>query len=173
MTVSSWHGPPDGQSLLTSKADRERALDVLKAGFAEGRLTQQEHEARVARVCAARTYADLSALVDDLPGGQGAFVGYQIAPPAFPVAPPSWEQRTNALAIGSLVCGFLFPPAGSVLAVIFGHTALGQIRRTGERGKALAVAGLVLGWAGIILPTIILVGFVALTRGGPTGPPGP
>lgn len=173
MTVSSWHGPPDGQSLLASTADRERAIDLLKAGFAEGRLTQQEHEARVARVYAARTYADLSALVDDLPGGQGAFLGYQVVASAFPVAPPSWRQKTNALAIGSLVCGLLFPPAGSVLAVIFGHTALGQIRRTGERGKTLAVAGVVLGWAGIILLAIIFASLVALNRGGPAGPPGP
>jgi hypothetical protein len=168
MTVSSWHGPPYDQSLLAATADRERAVDLLRAGFAEGRLTQQEHEARVGRVYAARTYADLTALVADLPSGQWAFPGYQMAPPAAPYR----EQRTNLLAIGSLACGFFFPP-GSILAVIFGHTALSQIRRTGERGRGLAVAGLALGWAGIILLAIVFVGLVAVTRGGQAPAPGP
>jgi Domain of unknown function (DUF4190)/Domain of unknown function (DUF1707) len=166
MTVSSWHGPPYDQSLLAATADRERAVDLLRAGFAEGRLTQQEHEARVGRVYAARTYADLTALVADLPSGQWAFPGYPVAPPPVRPAAPFREQRTNALAISSLVCGFLFPP-GSILAVIFGHTALAQIRRTGERGTGLAVAGLVLGWAGVFLMAIFFVGFVALTRNAP------
>ncbi len=37
---------------LAANADRERAIDVLKAGFAEGRLTKAEYDDRVARVYA-------------------------------------------------------------------------------------------------------------------------
>jgi uncharacterized membrane protein len=46
-------GPGPGNSaggygnVRVSTADRERAIDVLKAAFAEGRLTREEHEARV------------------------------------------------------------------------------------------------------------------------------
>jgi uncharacterized membrane protein len=35
--------------MLASHADRERTVDVLRAGFAEGRLQQAEFDRRVAR----------------------------------------------------------------------------------------------------------------------------
>lgn len=67
---------------------------------------------------------------------------------------------TNTLAILSLIFAFFF----SLLAVIFGHVALGQIRRTGEGGRGLAIAGLVLGYVsiavtviGVIVWTVLLV----------------
>lgn len=68
---------------LASSADRERVVDVLRAGFAEGRLTQDEFGERVARVYASRTYGELGALVADLPAG----VAFPLAQPAMP--PPS------------------------------------------------------------------------------------
>ena len=55
--------------MRASSADRERAVDVLKAGFAEGRLTQDEYNDRMGRAYAARTYGDLAALTTDLPAG--------------------------------------------------------------------------------------------------------
>jgi hypothetical protein len=48
--------------LRTSHADRERAIDVLKAAFVQGRLTKDELSLRVGQVFASRTYADLGAL---------------------------------------------------------------------------------------------------------------
>ena len=56
-------------NMRASAADRERAIDVLKAAFAEGRLSREEHEARVERAYRSRTYADLAALTADLPAG--------------------------------------------------------------------------------------------------------
>jgi hypothetical protein len=57
---------------------------------------------------------------------------------------------TNGLAIASLVLGIVWVFwLGSILAVIFGHIALGQIKRSGQSGKGMAVAGLVLGYIGI------------------------
>src|SRR5229473_2635485 len=55
--------------MRSSQADRERAIDVLKAAFAEGRLDQDEYTERVDRVYASRTYADLAMLTGDLPAG--------------------------------------------------------------------------------------------------------
>ena len=61
-------GPAPGNAaggygnVRASAADRERAIDVLKAAFAEGRLTTEEHEARAERAYRARTYSDLAAL---------------------------------------------------------------------------------------------------------------
>jgi hypothetical protein len=96
--------------MLASTADRERALDVLKAGFAEGRLTKEEHDVRVGDVQAARTYGDLAALTGDLPGGQ-SFVPswqqpspwqpapWQQAPPRLrPVPQPPSVERANQMA---------------------------------------------------------------------------
>jgi hypothetical protein len=54
--------------LRTSQADREQAIDLLKAAFVEGRLTKDEFSLRVGQVFASRTYADLGALTADLPG---------------------------------------------------------------------------------------------------------
>jgi len=56
-------------AMRAASADRERAVDVLKAGFAEGRLTQDEYNERIGRAYAARTYGELTALTADLPAG--------------------------------------------------------------------------------------------------------
>lgn len=150
------YGPyPYGQvrpvqlGMLAAAADRERTIDVLKAAFGEGRLNKEEFDSRSARVMAARTYADLNAIVADLPAGPGGLMPYQAGSyqPVGPVPP------TNGLAIGSMVCGF----AGIVTfgfaaipAVILGHIARSQIKQTGEPGDGMAVTGLVLGYMGIL-----------------------
>lgn len=76
--------------------------------------------------------------------------------------------RTNQLAIAALVCGigqFAFPLA-FIAAIILGHKARRQIRRTGEDGYGLATAGLVLGY---FLPLstvlVLLIGLVANAPG--------
>jgi hypothetical protein len=54
--------------LRASHADRDQAIDLLKAAFVQGRLTKGEFDLRVGRVLASRTYADLGALTADIPG---------------------------------------------------------------------------------------------------------
>lgn len=74
-------------SWLASNADRERAVDVLRAGFAEGRLTQGELNERVARAYASRTYGELTGLTADLPAGPlppGAVPGSALPDGALP-----------------------------------------------------------------------------------------
>jgi hypothetical protein len=138
--------------MLAAATDRERAMDVLKAAFGEGRLTKEEFDSRSEQVLAARTYADLAAIIADLPAGPAGLPGpvvpyhYGYYPPAVP-APP-----TNGLAIGSMICGIaeIFTLGfAAIPAVILGHLARGQIKRTGERGDGMAIAGLVLGYLGL------------------------
>jgi hypothetical protein len=63
------------------------------------------------------------------------------------VSPP-----INRLAIASLILGILWLFwLGSILALIFGYLARKQIRERGEGGENLALAGIVLGWVGIVL----------------------
>ena len=69
----------DHSDLRASHADRERVVSALKAAFVEGRLTEDELDARVGRVYASRTYAELAevtaAVTADIPAefpGAGA-----------------------------------------------------------------------------------------------------
>jgi hypothetical protein len=48
-----------------------------------------------------------------------------------------------------------------VPAVILGHVARANIKRTGERGDGLAIAGLVLGYLGIACWALFLVVLLA------------
>ena len=95
----------------------------------------------------ARTYADLDPLVTDLPVARATAVT--------PVA------GTNGLAVASLACGLaqcVFRPVTAIPAIMFGHVALHQIKRTGGQGAGLALVGLILGSATVIL--IVVVGLV-------------
>ena len=80
-------------------------------------------------------------------------------PPPYGTYPPPYDpygypgpRPTNGFAIASLICAFLFAPLG----IIFGHISLSQIKRTGEEGHGLAVAGLVISYL-ITIGTIIAV----------------
>ena len=80
-------------------------------------------------------------------------------------------RTTSTLAIVSLVSGLLgwsfVPWLGSIVAVITGHLARTEIRREPERleGAGMAVAGLVLGYAMLVLSLLGLL-LVVLFFGG-------
>ncbi len=57
------------EPIRASDADREAAIERLARSFAQGRLTMDEFEERVAKACEARTVAELNSLIRDLPGG--------------------------------------------------------------------------------------------------------
>lgn len=63
---------------------------------------------------------------------------------------------TNALAVTALVAAFFVP----IAAIVLGHLALGQIARTGEQGRGLAIAALVLGYGVIVLLGALVLGSV-------------
>ncbi|MFJ5776636.1 DUF1707 and DUF4190 domain-containing protein [Streptomyces sp. NPDC093094] len=147
MSYPAWQ-PWAGQnppSLLASTADRERAVDVLRAGYAEGRLERPEFEKRVERAYGARTVGELALLVADLP--QGPVPQPAAVPAAF--VPVAARRKTNEKAIGAVICGGLVFFTGGltgVPAVVLGHLARNEIRQTGDSGDGLALTGLVLGW---------------------------
>jgi hypothetical protein len=94
------------------------------------------------------------------------------APPAAPAAAPAYPAYgqpaapaggyyappTNTLAILALVLGFVVPIGG----IICGHIALGQIKRTGEGGHGLAMAGLILGYALTALTVLVVIGYIVV-----------
>ena len=141
-------------SMRAGSADRERAVDVLKAGFAEGRLTQDEYNDRMGRAYAARTYGELTTLTADLPAGA--------MPVVWPTATPVYQPAmpTNSLARASLILGvaeFFSMGLTAIPAVICGHLAKSEMRQTGQRGDGMATAGLVLGYMAIIFWGIVVV----------------
>ncbi len=146
---AAYGGAAYGQAgMRAAVADRERTVDILKAAYGEGRLTKEEFDSRAARAMAARTYGDLTAVVADLPTGPlGQPVPYQ--PQGYY---PMVQARTNGLAVGALVCAILeFFTVGiaAIPALILGYMARGQIKRTGERGDGMAIAGIIFGWMGV------------------------
>jgi uncharacterized protein DUF4190 len=84
----------------------------------------------------------------------------RLQPSGYSQIRPANAGQTNGLAIAALVCGlaqfplwlFLLVPgfAEAVLALSFGVGGLAQIRRRGEGGKGLAIAGIVLGALGVL-----------------------
>jgi hypothetical protein len=139
--------------LRASDADREAAAERLRQACLEGRLDSDELDQRLGEAYAARWTGDLERLTADVTP-----LPAPVPPPAPYGYPPQPARETNGLAIASLTAGILWLGwLGSIAAVIFGHVALSQIRRSGgrESGKGMAVAGLVLGYLGI--GTLLLI----------------
>jgi hypothetical protein len=98
--------------LRASDADRERAIEALKAAFTRGRLTRDELDVRLDRALLARTYAEVAAATADMParpalarpgparrgpGGAGQPAGWP--PPA--LAAPARRRPANHWAFTS------------------------------------------------------------------------
>lgn len=85
---------------------------------------------------------------------------------AVAVPPAATSGETSGKAIVSLISGlffFVFPFA--ILAIIFGHLGLSEIRKSAGRikGDGIAIAGLVLGYAGIAaIPVVLIVAAIAI-----------
>jgi hypothetical protein len=82
------------------------------------------------------------------------------------VPAPVTAEKTSGMAIASLIFGilFLFFPL-SLLAVVFGHVSLSQIKKSAGRlgGRGLAITGLVLGYLGIaMIPLILIIAAIAI-----------
>jgi hypothetical protein len=86
---------------------------------------------------------------------------YQPSPP--PSTPYTGSgapvQKTNTLAIVALILGIVVPIGG----IVCGPIALSQIKRTGENGRGLALAGLVIGVILTLAYILLIVGLVALS----------
>ena len=98
-----------------------------------------------------------------VPAGYGAVPpGYGTVPPGYGAIPPGYgygapppygvpasptDPGTDGFAIAALIFGIL----GGWLSFVFGAIALSRIRRSGARGRGMAIAGMVTGAAIILL----------------------
>lgn len=83
------------------------------------------------------------------------------APPPPPEQAPVPQQvpaqeRMNTLAIVAFVSAFIV----AIVAIVLGHISLGQIKRTGERGRGLALAATILGYVFTFIQILALIFFV-------------
>ena len=82
-------------------------------------------------------------------------------PPVQYMAPP-----TNTLAVVSLAAGiasyFMVPVLGGLIAIVTGHMARREIRRTGEGGAGFALIGLILGYVHFAILFVIIAALVVV-----------
>jgi hypothetical protein len=92
--------------------------------------------------------------------GQRWVPNQQLAPQQ-PASVVVYGQPTNSLAVGALIAGIaawvVCPVIAATVAVVLGHNARGQMRRTGEGGGGMAMAGLILGYIQLAAVALIRV----------------
>jgi hypothetical protein len=84
--------------------------------------------------------------------------GYQQT--GYAPSPPPQARGTNTMAILALVFAFVFAPLG----VVFGFVGRAQTRRTGQKGRGLATAGIVLGLLFVVIGIVLAVAGVVVAQ---------
>jgi len=77
-------------------------------------------------------------------------------PPAY--TPAASSDRYNTLAIVGFILAFFVSLGGLIVSII----ALGQIKRTGERGRGLALAGAIIGGLSLVIGIISVIAIIAI-----------
>lgn len=85
------------------------------------------------------------------PYGQPPYGQPPYGQPHYGYGPPA--VGTNGFAIAALVSSLLCAPLG----IVFGFVARGQIRRTGEQGDGLALAGIIIGIVFTVIPLVLWI----------------
>ena len=152
--------------LRTSTADREQAIDVIKAAFVQGRLTKDEFDLRVGRVFASRTYAELGTVTADIPEGVTS-----AHPPAGNAREPGRVLSFKTAArVGAVGAGPSVASAAVVLAQSSGVPAVVGVMLVGLTGVLVA---------GLLAALLMLLSWVVRrtqrgsAQGPPSGPAGP
>jgi len=93
------------------------------------------------------------------PSSQGGYYPAPYYPGGWGPSQPASQPGTNRLAIASLITSFtgLLCCVGSLVAIVLGTIALDQIKRTREEGYGLAVAGIVIGVASLVMSLIVWI----------------
>ena len=132
---------PPAAGLRAARADREQAIDLLKAAFVQGRLTRDEFDERVGLALVSRTYGELAAVTADIPAD---LVG------ALPRRPPARVPRR--VSMNTAVTG------GACMAALVNVGAMAAILSGSIVAVALFVVFTIIGttvaiWAMIVAPS--------------------
>jgi hypothetical protein len=143
--ATSYYGP-----MRATDGDRENVHAALQSAYADGRLTWDEFDARSSRLVVAKTHDQLSVLTRDL----SKPVPYQ--PARYRTGVSASTNTLAGISLGFGIGQVVFWFVGAIIAVVCGHVARSQIRKSGEQGDSMALAGLVLGYLGIAIPIAIV-----------------
>ena len=101
--------------LRASDADRERAIDALKAAFVQGRLTRDELDLRAGQALSARTCAELTAITADT-----LIAPVHVRPPSRPARAHA-RKRVNKKVVAWGACVIVLLPAlGAAFLTYYG-----------------------------------------------------
>jgi hypothetical protein len=117
-------GPITGGNLRASDADRDQVATLLSTAYAEGRLSQEEHDERLDQLMVAKTFDDLLPITHDL-----VLVG-----PPVTVATPQTSSRFAIDTVGQN------SESDNMIAVFGGVTRKGRWRIR-KNTRALALFG--------------------------------
>lgn len=96
----------------------------------------------------------------------GAAIAMAQAPQFAGQPASSGPPQSSGKALASLICGvvFFFWPLSAVAAVILGHLALSDIKRSAGRltGRGLAIGGLVTGYIGVSIVPLLIIAAIAI-----------
>ncbi len=105
--------------IRASDAGRDQAAEILRAGYAEGRLSRAELDERLTAAYAAKTRADLNDLTSDLPGSVSASATPdRPATAALPFMDPESGTGMGPNWCLLLCLLFAFPPAGIAYLIL-------------------------------------------------------
>jgi uncharacterized protein DUF1707 len=108
-----------GIEIRASDADRERAVEILRVGHVDGRLTLAELEERSATAYAARTRAELAPLTADLPAPPPPERAAHAARVPGGATPVVVAALAGAWIVMVAVFGVVIPPLPLLLFIVF------------------------------------------------------
>ena len=81
-----------------------------------------------------------------------------------PAPAPAPAEKWNVLSIIAFIIVFF---GFSLISIILGFIGLNQIKKTGERGRGLALWAIILGFVSIVIGIIFWIVFVAVIAANP------
>jgi hypothetical protein len=85
------------------------------------------------------------------------------APTPAPAQPASTE-KWNVLSIVAFVLSLV---GFNIIAIVLGFIGLNQVKKTGERGRGLAIAAIIIGFASIVIGIIVFIAVFATMAANP------
>ncbi|GAA0998202.1 DUF4190 domain-containing protein [Subtercola frigoramans] len=79
-------------------------------------------------------------------------------PAPYTAGPSPVAAKTNVISIVALVLSII---GFTVVGIILGFVGLNQVKKTGEAGRGLAIAAIVIGFIELVLGIILIIVYVA------------
>jgi hypothetical protein len=133
-----------GFEMRVSDAEREATAAELREHYASGRLTLDELNERIDKAFAAKTRADLDALMRDLPSARPGGTGPSRTGAAPGGTGPSWTGAGAGRRVGQAIGAMVVMFAAMSVLLLFGVLGVFGLGPSRPIGVVLLLAGLAL-----------------------------